>query len=476
MRRVISLLGLQRTLVVAGLAVSISFLTAGLVSPVTAKSNLAAHAPGQIIVRFRPGVSERAQSEFISRHKAQMIDSLDFVDAKVIKVPEGRTMDSWLNVMKGSQIIRSADLNYKLRLTARPDATIKAAEPPNDGYFGKLWGLHNKGQAGGVKGTDINMLKAWGAYKPKRSIVVAVIDSGVDYTHTDLVHQMWINRGEDRDHDNQVTRRDFNGIDDDNNGYVDDIRGWDFANNDKDPMDDNDHGTHVAGVIAARSNNGYGVSGIVGNGRVKIMPLKFLDKDGNGYTTDAIKALEYATRKGAIISNNSWGGGPYNTALYEAINNYRARGGLFVAAAGNDGWNNDMLPSYPASYKANNVIAVAALGPDNLVDYYSNYGRNSVHIAAPGSNILSTIPKNRFSAMWGTSMAAPHVAGVAAMVWTQYPHLKVHELRALIINSARRSKTHRPYTASSGVLDAYNALEKADGTDEDNAANKKAKR
>ena len=288
-------------------------------------------------------------------------------------------------------------------VTVTPDFELTTQSIPNDPSFGSLWGLSNNGTQGGLLNADINIEPAWDL-GTSTSIVTAVIDTGIDYTHPDLAANIWRNTDE----------LSGNGIDDDGNGFVDDVRGWDFVNNDSDPMDDNGHGTHVAGTIGAVGNNGVGVTGVAWN--ASIMPLKFLDQAGSGSLSNAIKAIQYARVNGAKIINASWGGGGFSSALQSAITQFITSGGLFVAAAGNESTNNDVTPSYPANYPG--VISVGASTRTDTRASFSNYGSN-VDVFAPGQSILSTLPGNRYGSLSGTSMATPQVAGALALLWGQ---------------------------------------------------------
>jgi subtilisin family serine protease len=300
-----------------------------------------------------------------------------------------------------------------------PDFELTTQSIPNDPSFGSLWGLSNNGSQGGLLNADINIEPAW-ALGTATSIVTAVIDTGVDYTHPDLASNIWTNTDEVAG----------NGIDDDGNGFVDDVRGWDFVNNDSDPMDDNGHGTHVAGTIGAVGNNGIGVTGVAWT--ASIMPLKFLDQSGSGSLSDAIKAIQYARVNGAKIINASWGGGGFSSALQSAITQFITSGGLFVAAAGNEATNNDVTPSYPANYQG--VISVGASTRTDTRASFSNYG-TSVDVFAPGQSILSTLPGNRYGSLSGTSMATPQVAGALALLWGQNPTLSANTISQALINS-----------------------------------------
>jgi len=317
---------------------------------------------------------------------------------------------------------------------------------PNDPGYPQLWGLNNTGQSGGTPDADIDAPEAWDIETGNPNQVIGVLDTGVDYNHPDLVDNIWTNPGE--------TAGD--GIDNDNNGYIDDVRGWDFAYNDNDPMDVHSHGTHVSGTIAAKGNNSVGVTGVAWD--AKIMPLKFLDDGGSGYTSDAILALNYATAKGVKITNNSWGGGGYSQGLYDAINTAGQQGALFIAAAGNEAANNDIYLAYPASYDLPNIISVASTTRTDALSSFSNYGLTSVDLGAPGSQIYSTIPGGNYATYSGTSMASPHVTGGAALVWSQNPTWTAQEVKSQLLQTTDPIPALNGKTVSGGRLNLYNAL------------------
>jgi len=304
-----------------------------------------------------------------------------------------------------------------------------AASPPDDPSFGSLYGLHNVGQSGGTVDADIDATEAWQISTGSQDVVVGVIDTGIDSTHPDLVDNIWVNPGEIPG----------NGIDDDGNGFVDDVHGYDFVNNDGDPFDDEGHGTHVAGTIGATGNNGVGVVGVSWD--VSLMGLKFLDANGSGSTADAVRAVNYATMMrnqyghNIRVTNNSWGGGGSSTALRDAIEAGAAADILFVAAAGNSGTDNDVTPHYPSSYTSSDVLSVAATDRNDALASFSCFGATSVDLAAPGVSILSTVPGGGYASYNGTSMATPHVAGAAALALSVDPTLSVAELRAAILGT-----------------------------------------
>ncbi len=291
-----------------------------------------------------------------------------------------------------------------------PDYRVHSQLTPSDPDFNQLWGLHN------TSNTDINAPQAWDLTTGSSNVVVAVIDSGVDYNHPDLAANMWQNPGEIAN----------NGIDDDGNGYIDDVYGIDTANSDADPLDDNEHGTHVAGTIAAVMNNDKGIVGVAP--QTKIIACKFLDAYGGGDTSAAIECLDYLydlkVNHGVnlVATNNSWGGGGSSQILKEAIERHDQEGILFIAAAGNSGQNIDQVPDYPAGYDVANIISVAAIDENDQLAYFSNYGERNVDIAAPGVNIYSTMPNGLYGSMDGTSMAAPHVTGAVALLAAQLPN------------------------------------------------------
>lgn len=334
---------------------------------------------------------------------------------------------------------------------AEPNYIYRINRTPNDPKLGDLWGLKNSAQKGGRLGMDIGAENAWEIETGSTNVVVAVIDTGLDYTHPDLAENIWTNAAE---------LNGLAGVDDDKNGFIDDIHGYDFANNDGDPMDDHGHGTHVSGTIGAKGDDGKGIVGVSWN--VRIMGVKFLSAEGSGTLEDAIKAIDYATQNGAMIESNSWGGGGFTQLLKESIERARDKNVVFVAAAGNDTNNNDVNPSYPASYQVDNVISVAALGNNGQLASFSSYGRTSVHVAAPGVGVTSSVPKatdaSGYATWSGTSMATPHASGIAALLLAHEPNLTYAEVKQRLIQSCRPLGGLRMKAACGGMVDAYYAL------------------
>jgi len=374
----------------------------------------AAAAQGRIIVGFEGDPASAARELTDTYPEAQILHQYQTTKAAVVGLPEGTSVEEGL-----AAVIDLPGVRY-----AEPDYIVTATQVfPDDPDFSELWGLHNTGQTGGTLDADIDAPEAWTLITGSSDIIVGVIDSGIDYAHPDLAANMWTNPGEIPD----------NGLDDDSNGYVDDYYGWDFANDDSDPWDDDGHGTHVAGTIGAVGNDGVGIAGI--NWTVRLAALKFLDASGVGWTSDAVEAVEYATAMGFDLTNNSWGGGGYTQTLYDAIAAAGAAGQLFVAAAGNSGLDNDLSPHYPSSYDLDSIIAVAATDHNDQLASFSNYGATSVDLAAPGVNIYSTLPGNNYDWFNGTSMAAPHVAGAAALLKAYNPLLSALEIKAALMDS-----------------------------------------
>ncbi len=349
---------------------------------------------------------------------------------------------------------------------AEPDRLWVATGFPDDPGLTLQWAFETNGQGQRV---DIRAREAWNIQKSAREVVVGVLDSGVDWTHPDLINNIWQNLGEDADGDGRVLEYingqwvfdpgDVNGIDDDGNGYVDDFIGWDFVNDDNNPYDDHfaGHGTHVAGIIGASGNNGIGVSGVAWE--VRIMPLKFLDQSGKGYTSGALEALEYARKMGADLTNNSWGAPFRSEALAAAIDSAGASGQLFVAAAGNNfGNNNDKAPFYPAAYPFPHVVAVTATNALGHRSVFANVGASSVDLGAPGTGIYSTLPGNTYGFFSGTSMAAPFVTGALALLIATQPTMPIDVKVAKLLRSTDPLADLQTVTQAQGQLNLWKLL------------------
>jgi subtilisin family serine protease len=409
----------------------------------------------RVLVKLRPGASSSAitnlQAEIgvkkVTKAEQFGIDIWDIPSGKVEETISAYENDPRIEYIEPDYIITLEDVE-KTSPTQENLATITPLiTTPNDPYYPQLWGLNNTGQSGGTPDADIDAPEAWDIQTGNPNLVIGVIDTGVDYNHPDLVDNIWTNPGEIAG----------DGIDNDSNGYIDDVRGWDFAYNDNDPSDVYGHGTHVSGTIAGKGNNSVGVTGVAWN--AKIMPLKFLDDGGYGSDSGAILALNYATAKGVKLTNNSWGGGGYSQALYDAINSAGQQGALFIASAGNDyGNNNDINPAYPASYDLSNIISVASTTRTDALSGFSNYGPTSVDLGAPGSEIYSTTPGGTYSTYSGTSMASPHVTGGAALVWSQNPTWTAQQVKNQLLQTTDPISALMGRTVSGGRLNINNAL------------------
>ena len=411
----------------------------------------------ELLVRFKPGVSVDEIKRIAARNNDLMDDEYEAVRGLVsIDDLDDANVESSIRDYSVLSSVEYVEANNEIRLDPPESAAAtrdlvyrQTTGAPNDPQFNQQWALNNLGQDGGTKRADIDALLAWGKTHGSEKVVVAVLDTGVDYTHKDLVANMW-------------TRPDsLPQYADDELGSFDDLHGFDADINEADPMDDNGHGTHCAGIIGAEGDNGEGIAGI--NWNVKIMPLKFLGRGGFGSTKNAIESINYAIdrkQKGVNIRviNASWGSTQYSRALEDAIRAAGEQGILFVAAAGNNGTDNDKRAHYPSNFDLPNVISVAAMDRTDSITSFSNFGVKTVHIAAPGRDIHSTWLKDAYRDASGTSMAAPQVSGVAALILASEPGLSVEKLRERILKSADHLDSLEGKVATGGRLCATNAL------------------
>jgi len=314
-----------------------------------------------------------------------------------------------------------------------------------DDLDSKLWGLHNNGQDGGTYDADIDAPEAWLKTTGSNDVLVAVIDTGVDYNHPDLKDNIWTNPGEIPG----------DGIDNDNNGVIDDVHGYNAQADNGDPMDGHSHGTHCAGTIAGQGNNGQGVTGVAWD--AKIMGVKIFSDSGATSSDAILRGILYAANNGARITSNSWGGGGANKAIQEAFQKSTA---FHVMAAGNDGRNVDTKENFPSGYEMANSIAVAATDRNDRLASFSNYGAKEVDLSAPGVQTYSTLPNGRYGYKSGTSMATPHVSGAAALLVANDPSISNEELKAALMNGTDKIPSLRGKTVSGGRLNINNSLEK----------------
>ena len=409
-----------------------------------------------ILVVYKDDASKLDRRAARNTVRAKISDlNNDEIDDKYNNLGKGRLAKFKLDGISVKNALEKLRKNPAI-LYAEPDYIVSKAGVPNDARFDELWGMHNTGQTGGVDDADIDAPEAWDISTGSRDVVVGVIDTGVDYNHPDLTANMWVNPGEIAG----------DGIDNDNNGFIDDVHGINAITNSGDPMDDNGHGTHVSGTIGATGNDGVGVAGV--NHNVSIIGCKFLDGNGDGSTSDALTCIDYfvdlKNNHNVDVStlNNSWGGGGFSQALYDSITATSDANILFVAAAGNGGYDNDASPSYPSSYDHDSVLAVAGTNHTDAMYTSSQYGLTSVDIAAPARNVLSTVPGGGYSSFTGTSMATPHVAGAAALVLSVNPELSAVELKELLMNSGDANPATEGKTVSGKRLNIHNALLDAD--------------
>jgi subtilisin family serine protease len=395
--------------------------------------------PDEVLIKFRPGSAASDRAAIRANLHARVMHDFKFIGVEHLKI-QGTTVDAALSRYRNNPNVVYVEPNYE----------IQALVTPNDPRFPEMYALRNTGQTGGTAGDDIKAALAWDQFTGDPSIKIGVIDTGVDYNHPDLAANIWTNPGEIPG----------NGIDDDGNGYVDDVHGYDFANSDGDPFDDNGHGTHTSGTIAAIGNNNLGVTGV--NWNAKIVAIKFLSGSGSGSTAGAIAGIGYSITVGVRLTSNSWGGGGFSQALLDAINAAGAAGQLFVAAAGNSAQNTDATPSYPASYDTPYIISVAATDHNDALASFSNYGATTVDIGAPGVNILSTLPGNSYGLLSGTSMATPHVAGVVGLAMGRFPAMANLQVKQLVMNAADARASLAGKCVTGGRLNAFMTIAEPD--------------
>lgn len=413
------------------------------------KNALPEAVQGEFLVQLRAGsLSVQALNVSLASLGAKVVETVNknisLVRVKIVK-PEMLMAKLGISAMDAG-LLQAATVNALSSISG-----VEFAEPnliyhlldselptaiPNDPKFAELWGMQNGGQSdtsgrSGKIGADIKAPQAWALEKGSRSIVVAVIDTGVDYTHKDLKNNIWTIPGGTAHGYNAIT-----GV--------------------EDPMDDHSHGSHCSGTIGGEGDNGEGVAGV--NWQVSIMGVKFLSAAGGGTLADAIKAIDWATEHGAQVMSNSWGGGGFSQTLLDAITRANAKGIIFIAAAGNDSSNNDSTPSYPASYAVDNVVSVAASNNMDAMASFSNFGKTTVHLMAPGENIVSSVVGGTYSSYSGTSMATPHVAGAAALLLAHEPSLTPTQVKERLMATSDKLKAYRGKLISGGRLNLYNLI------------------
>ncbi|MGH1467304.1 MAG: S8 family peptidase [Bdellovibrionales bacterium] len=403
------------------------------------------HVPGQLIIKLKSNAL-MAKNMLLSTG-AKEIRSFKEISSALYSFPESTDLQKLALNLQDQSDVDYVELNQYHYLQAAP------ADP----HYSKVYGLNNTGQSGGAHDADIDAPEAWAITKGSKRVLIGVIDTGVDYSHPDIIDNYWVNPGESG-LDSRGRNKRTNGIDDDGNGYIDDYKGWDFYSNDNDPKDRHGHGTHCAGIIGARGNNNKGITGV--NWYVSIVGLKVFDDRGKTRTDALVAAINYASLMKIPITNNSWGSYRYSDAIKDSIQNANRSNMLFVAAAGNYHGNNDSKPFYPASYNVPNIISVAATDHKDNITSFSNYGSSSVDIGAPGNRIYSSISLNKgsYSFKNGTSMAAPYVAGVAGLLKARRSGVSASKMKRAIINSGDLVPGLKGQVQSGRRLNAYKAL------------------
>jgi uncharacterized repeat protein (TIGR01451 family) len=424
-----------------------------------------AFVPGQVIVRFQPGVTREQISDFYAQYGLSEKENLDSdptdTDEEMRLAASPVDIDEQLiELLENDPRVVYAEPNYLLQISDSRSSEL----PPSDPLFDQLWALNNTGQTGGTADADTDALEAWEINTGSREVIVAIIDTGIDYTHEDLAAQMWVNS---KECPQGAGKCEADGKDDDNNGFVDDFYGVNMIDDSGDPMDDFGHGTHVAGTIGA-ANNKVGVVGI--NWNVRFVGCKFLSAFGSGTTANAVRCFNYIhdlktkQKQNILVTNNSWGGGGFSQALMDAMG---APGSpLHICSAGNS---NTDSRSYPGAYELPNIISVAATDHEDKYASFSNYGADWVDLAAPGVNILSTVPTGRcamcdssgYRAANGTSMASPHVTGAAALIWAEFgSSLSNEQVKQRIISGVDSLRDRSKQTKTNGRLNLLNVLER----------------
>lgn len=401
-----------------------------------------------VLVKFKAGVTNPTIKAITLKLHDRIEDDIEAVPGlEAIKDLDDETADQVVADYRKLPEVEYAEVNGEISL----DREDSALEPvtPRDPQFSDQWALANNGQQGGKQGADISAMRAWAVTTGTDDVVIAVLDSGVDYTHDDLANNIW------------VRPANIPPFEDDSAGAIQDLHGYNAIENNSDPMDDNGHGTHCAGIIGAEGGNDIGIAGV--NWKVQIMPLKFMNAGGFGTTKDAVEAINYVInrRKAGVnvrVISASWGSTAKSRALEDIIRKAYEAGILFVAASGNASTDNDRSPHYPSSYNIPNVISVAALDRKDELASFSNYGAKSVAIAAPGVDILSTWLGNEYEWKSGTSMATPVVAGVAGLIAAREPRLSVDELRKRILESVDKLDGLKNKVASGGRINAAKAV------------------
>lgn len=432
------------------------------------EGKLPEHVQNEVIVKLKPEFAfSKADGEngpaggFAEQYGAKVLQKFDIPDNMFksfngemvrLKLPAGMSTAQGMVMMQKDDRVEYAVQNdvIKLDTDMSGEAQVSTAADVPENLNGQLWGINNAGQTGGKADADVDAPEAWslntGKTQAEGGPLIAIIDTGINYNHEALQGNIWTNPGEIPG----------DGIDNDNNGVIDDVHGFNAAADSGDPLDDNDHGSHCAGSIAANGTNPKGLYGVSQKGNM--MGVKFLTARGGGTLADAIESVLYATKMGARVTSNSWGGGGFNQALYDA---FKSSPAMHIIAAGNESNNNDSRPSYPATFDLPNVISVAATDHNDGIARFSNYGATTVDLGAPGVDILSSTSggTNEYKSFSGTSMATPHVTGAANLLLTEFPEMSNEELKSRLMNTGDSVESLQGKTVSGKRLNANNAME-----------------
>lgn len=414
------------------------------------------HKPGELLVRTRPGNSLAAdEGSVVDQLGAKVLDSFDTPGSihksetgefLHLKLPAGTSVEQAMERLSDDPRVEFSAPNTVYHL--EDFVGNQEPKPVDDPEMSKLWGLNNEGQTGGKADADVDAPEAWqihtGRTQSNGGPIIAVIDTGVDYNHPDLAANMWTNPGEIAG----------DGIDNDGNGVIDDVHGYNANGDNGDPMDGQGHGTHCAGTIAAVGNNGVGVVGV--NQNANVMAVKIFSDEGSTDAAAIVRGLQYANKMGARVTSNSWGGPLPNSAIKEAF--AQSTDALHIVAAGNSGYNNDWLPAFPANYALDNIVTVAATDHNDDIAGFSQYGKRNVDLGAPGVDVLSTVPGGKYATYSGTSMATPHVSGAAALIASHDPDISNADLRRRLQEGTDKVASLDGKTASGGRLNVHKAL------------------
>ena len=429
---------------------------------VAAKYEGAEVVPGEMMVKLNPGMEAGLMGDFASEYGAKVVEKFDTGVFKSfggellrIKLPAGIDYSEAVAAMADDSRVAYAEPNlvYTLPEVQHGQEQQQGQEPPkdptnpNDPDFNKLWGMNNDGQTGGTAGADVSAKEAWAITTGDGSDngpLIAVIDTGVDYTHPDLAANMWTNPGEIPG----------DGIDNDGNGVIDDVHGYNAFADSGDPMDGHSHGTHCSGTIAGVGNNGVGVTGVMHD--ANLMAVKIFSDAGRTSTDAIVRGIMYSAKMGEDITSNSWGGGPRSEAIYDA---FKSNDALHVIAAGNSGYDNDKRDNFPSNYDLDNIVAVAAIDHNDTKARFSQYGEKNVDVSAPGVDIYSTINGGGYASYSGTSMATPHVSGGAGLIMSQYPEMSNAEIKDRLIFGSDRKEALNDISVSDGRVNFASSLE-----------------